>query len=99
MSTFTFRPIRTQLSLTPAERAAIGAPANHNAATQVGVMEKLNGGERCLATYYYSWEQGAITLPEIIAAVRLAGIPIRDAAIAAAVPSTVEGFVGVDFPF
>jgi hypothetical protein len=96
---YDFHAMRIQLSLTPAERAAIGAPANHNAAAEVAIVETARtGAVRCLATFFYSWEQGTMTLPQIVAAIRVMAAPLRDTAIAASVPNTTEALIGVRFP-
>lgn len=97
--TYTFHAKRIQLTLSPAERAAIGAPANHNAAAEVEVVKYSPTvlGE-VVSTFFYSWEQGTMTLVQITAAIRLVAVAARDAAIAASVPATTEALVGVKFP-
>lgn len=96
---YSFHAMRIQLSLTPAERAAIGALANHNAAAEICLQERADAGNiRPLAVFFYSWEQGTMTTAQIIAAIRARCVIERDAAIAASVPVTAEGLIGVRFP-
>lgn len=96
---YNFHAVRIQLSLTPAERAAIGAPANHNAAAEICVQERLDANNiRGIGTFFYSWEQGAMTTQQIIAAIRIAAGNVRDAKIADEAPTTPNGLVGVRFP-
>lgn len=96
---YEFHAMRIQMSLTPAERTAIGAAPNHNAAVEICVQERADRGNvKTIGTFFYSWEQGALTTAQILEAIRTQAAVIRDATIVAEAPSTPDGLVGVRFP-